>query len=40
MLKQNETGILYPDPIDVEDAPFTYTESNIKIEEEEIESII
>ena len=31
MLRQNETGILYSDPVDVDGAPFTYTETNIKI---------
>ncbi len=34
-LLQNETGIEYSEAIDVEDAPYTYTETNNKIEEEE-----
>lgn len=34
-LIQNETGIEYSEAIDVEDAPYTYTETNNKIEEEE-----
>lgn len=29
MLRQIETGILYSEPIDVEDAPFTYEETDI-----------
>ena len=29
---QNETGVKYDAAIDVEDAPYTYTESNEKIE--------
>lgn len=36
---QNETGDLYDEAIDVEDAPYTYTETNIPIEEEENENI-
>ena len=32
MLRQNETGILYGEPIDVEDAPYTYEETDILIE--------
>lgn len=39
MLKQNETGVLYQDPIDVEGAPFTYSETEIKIKEEIVYSI-
>lgn len=31
---QNETGIEYADAIDVEDAPYTYTESEKAIEYE------
>lgn len=30
---QNETGIKYPEAIDVENAPYTYTETNEPIEE-------
>lgn len=33
-LIQNETGIEYSEAIDVEDAPYTYTETENKIEEE------
>ena len=32
---QNETGVKYDAAIDVEDAPYTYTESDGKIETEE-----
>ena len=28
MVRQIETGILYSEPIDIEDAPFTYEESD------------
>lgn len=35
MLLQNETGIEYSEAIDVENAPYTYTETENKIEEEE-----
>lgn len=34
MLLQNETGIEYSEAIDVENAPYTYTETGNKIEEE------
>lgn len=34
-LIQNETGIEYSEAIDVEDAPYTYTETENKIESEE-----
>ncbi len=33
-IKQLETGKIYDEAIDVEDAPFTYEETNEKIEEE------
>lgn len=33
-IKQIETGIEYMEAIDVEDAPYTYEETNKKIEEE------
>ena len=33
-LVQNETGIEYPEAVDVEDAVFTYSESDKVIEEE------
>lgn len=32
---QNETGIKYDEAIDVENAPYTYTETDEKIETEE-----
>lgn len=32
MLLQNETGILYSDAVDAEDAPYTYTETDKVIE--------
>ena len=32
---QNETGVKYDEAIDVEDAPYTYTETDEKIEIEE-----
>ena len=32
---QNETNIKYDEAIDVEDAPYTYSESDEKIETEE-----
>lgn len=32
MLRQIETGILYGEPIDIEDAPFTYEETDELIE--------
>ena len=35
MLRQIETGILYGEPIDVEDAPYTYEETDILIEDRE-----
>jgi hypothetical protein len=34
---QNETGIKYEEAIDVEDAPYTYTETDEKIEIPEVE---
>ena len=39
MIRQNETGDLYDEAIDVENAPYTYTETDIPIEEEENENI-
>ena len=33
---QNETGIVYDEAVDVENAPYTYTESEELIEESEI----
>ena len=35
MVRQIETGILYSDAVDVEDAPFTYEETDIPIEDRE-----
>ena len=35
MLKQEETGMLYADTVDIYPCPFTYTETDIPIEEEE-----
>lgn len=35
MVRQIETGILYSEPIDVEDAPYTYEETDILIEDRE-----
>ena len=32
MLRQVETGILYGEPIDIEDAPYTYEETDELIE--------
>lgn len=40
---QNETGILYAEAIDVENAPYTYTESDEEVEmtaEEALEIIL
>lgn len=39
MIRQNETGNLYDEAIDVENAPYTYTETDIPIEEEENEMV-
>lgn len=35
MLRQIETDILYGEPIDIEDAPYTYEETDILIENKE-----
>lgn len=35
-IKQVETGIVYDDAIDVENAPYTYVETDIKIEDSDI----
>ena len=35
MLLQNETGAKYPDPIDINPCPYTYTETDEPIETEE-----
>ena len=37
MLLQVETGIMYEDPVDVEDAPYTYEETDILIKDGERE---
>lgn len=34
-IKQNETGNLYAEAIDIEDTEYTYTETNEKIEQTE-----
>ena len=31
MIRQNETGVLLDEAVDVEDANFTYTETDVKI---------
>ena len=33
-IMQHPTGIIYDEAVDVEGAPYTYTETNIPIEEE------
>lgn len=33
LIKQNETGAIYDEAIDVENAPYTYSETEEKIEE-------
>lgn len=33
LIKQNETGNVYDEAIDVENAPYTYSETEEKIEE-------
>lgn len=38
MLRQVETGILYSEPIDIEEAPFTYEETDELIEKDTNES--
>lgn len=35
---QNETGVEYSEAIDVENAPYTYTETDKPIETEEVNS--
>ena len=34
MVRQIETGILYAEPIDIEDTPYTYEETNELIEKD------
>ena len=36
-IRQIETDVLYDEAIDVEDSNYTYEETNIPIEEEEVE---
>lgn len=36
---QNETGIEYAEAVDVEGAPYTYSETDKKIEEEDCENL-
>ena len=35
MLLQNETGIMYPDPVDIVPCPYTYTETDVFTDGEE-----
>lgn len=35
-IQQNQTNIIYDEAIDIENAPYTYTEINIPIDSEEI----
>lgn len=36
MIRQNETGALYSDAVDVENSGYTYTETDIEIEDSDI----
>lgn len=36
MLRQNETGALYSEAIDVDGVPYTYTETDIEIEDTDV----
>lgn len=36
MLLQEETGTMYADPVDINPCPFTYSETDILIEQEEV----
>jgi hypothetical protein len=36
MIEQNETGILYADALDITPCPYTYTETDIPIEPDQI----
>ena len=38
MLLQSETGLLYSDPIDAVPCRYTYSETDIQIEDEAVES--
>ena len=40
MIKQNETGNVYSEAIDIEGAPYTYTETDTPIERDLIDSNI
>ena len=35
MIRQNETGVEYAEAVDVADAPYTYTETETRIQAEE-----
>lgn len=35
MLQQVETGVMYADPVDIYPCPFTYVETDVKVETEE-----
>lgn len=37
-IRQNETGIVYDEAIDIDDGKYTYSETDIKIESEVIEN--
>ena len=37
MLKQEETGMMYADPVDIYPCPFTYTETDIPVDVDENE---
>ena len=37
MIKQVETGILYEEAVDMEDAEYSYEETDVKIEREEVD---
>lgn len=36
MIRQNETGALYSEAVDVENAPYTYTETDQPVPDDEI----
>lgn len=37
-IKQNETGVIYTEAVDVEDAPYTYSETEISISDDDFSS--
>lgn len=39
-IRQVETGLLYEEAIDIEDAPFTYEETDEPIVTEEVEDVL